>query len=167
MDDSGSFLPVGKCHFKVNKKDKENFADFVVLSVLLTLSRYLATSMNHPKFIFEQYIDVFKITRQLFRCSLERLLIISLNSQKKTAKETFLSKSEQLFSASWWLLLKLLFKIQKKVSTYVGLKQILFTNSAKNLSYGQYEIVMFYFLSLTCILSQYFVIIIFQEMCFV
>ena len=92
MDDSGSILPVGKCHFKVNKKDKENFADFVVLSVLLTLSRYLATSMNHPKFIFEQYIDVFKITRQLFRCSLERLLIISLNSQKKTAKETFLSK---------------------------------------------------------------------------
>ena len=43
----------------------------------------------------------------------------------------------------------------------------MFTNSAKNVSYGQYEIVMFSFLSLTCILSQYFVIIIFQEMCFI
>ena len=32
---------------------------------------------------------------------------------------------------------------------------------AKGVSYGQYEMVMFYFLSLTCILSQYFVIIIF------
>ena len=92
MDDSGSILAVGKCHFKAKNKDKENLADFAVLSVLLTLSRYLTTSMNHPKFILEQYIDAFKITRQLFRCSLERLLIISLNSQKKPAKETFLSK---------------------------------------------------------------------------
>lgn len=45
VDDSGSILPVGKCHFKVKNKDKENFADLAVLSVLLTLSRYL-TSLN-------------------------------------------------------------------------------------------------------------------------
>lgn len=43
----------------------------------------------------------------------------------------------------------------------------MFTNSAKSVSYGQYEIVMFYFLSLTCMLSQYFVVIIFQEMRFI
>ena len=44
---------------------------------------------------------------------------------------------------------------------------IFFISSAKSVSYGQYEIVTFYFLSLTCILSQYFVIMIFQEMCFI
>ena len=44
---------------------------------------------------------------------------------------------------------------------------IFFIFSAKNVSYGQYEIVTFYFLFLTCFLSQHFVIMIFQEMCFI
>ena len=39
-------------------------------------------------------------------------------------------------------------------------------SSAKGVPYGQYEIVTFYFLSLTCSLSQYFVIMMLQEMRF-
>ena len=42
-----------------------------------------------------------------------------------------------------------------------------FMYSAKSVPYGQYEIVTFYFLSLTCILSQYFVIMMLQEMRFI
>ena len=40
-------------------------------------------------------------------------------------------------------------------------------SSSKSVPYGQYEIVTFYFLSLTCSLSQYFVIMMLQEMRFI
>lgn len=85
VDDSGSILPVGKCHFKVKHKDKENFADLAVLSVLLTLSRYL-TSLNHPTSKIYSWIIHWCI--QNYQAAVQIFFRKAVNSFTKFTEET-------------------------------------------------------------------------------